>query len=120
METSGELTATQAKAVLAEMVDTGEAPAAIAEAKGYEAMSSDALEAIVDEAVAAHPDQWEQFRTGDDKAKGRLTGFFVATVMQASKGPADGTSPRAEELGVGKACVSTCSPWWTQYHRKKK
>src|SRR3546814_5024738 len=44
METSGELTATQAKAVLAEMVDTGEAPAAIAEAKGYEAMSSDALE----------------------------------------------------------------------------
>src|SRR3546814_14607940 len=50
METSGELTATQAKAVLAEMVDTGEAPAAIAEAKGYEAMSSDALEAIVDEA----------------------------------------------------------------------
>src|SRR3546814_9444868 len=67
METSAELTATQAKAVLAEMVDTGEAPAAIAEAKGYEAMSSDALEALVDEAIAAHPDQWEQFRTGDDK-----------------------------------------------------
>src|SRR3546814_13349756 len=86
METSGELTATQAQAVLAEMVDTGEAPAAIAEAKGYEAMSSDALEAIVDAAIAAPPDQWEQFRTCDDKAKGKLPGFFVGTVMQSSKG----------------------------------
>src|SRR3546814_7316757 len=95
METSGELTATQAKAVLAEMVDTGEAPAAIAEAKGYEAMSSDALEAIVDEAIAAHPDQWEQFRTGDDKAKGKLTGFFVGKVMQASRGQADGKTATA-------------------------
>src|SRR5690606_26835565 len=34
METGGELTATQAKAVLAEMVTSGESPAAIAQAKG--------------------------------------------------------------------------------------
>src|SRR3546814_19804186 len=95
METSGELTATQAKAVLAEMVDTGEAPAAIAEAKGYEAMSSDALEAIVDEAIAAHHDQWEQFRTGDDQAKGKRTGFLFGKVLQESKGQAAGKTAHA-------------------------
>ncbi len=43
METGGELTATQAKAVLAEMVSSGDDPAAIAEAKGFEAMGADAL-----------------------------------------------------------------------------
>ena len=42
---AGELTATQAKAVLAEMVATGDDPAAIAKAKGYEAMDADALAA---------------------------------------------------------------------------
>src|SRR3546814_19296799 len=79
METSGELTATQAKAVLAEMVDTGEAPEAIAEAKGYEAMSSDSLEEHVDEANEAQPDRGERFPNGDDTATGKHTGFFVGT-----------------------------------------
>src|SRR3546814_16468929 len=100
METSGELTATQAKAVLAEMVDTGEAPAANAEAKGYEAMTSDALEAIVDEAIGAHPDQWEPFRNGDAQDKGKHPGFFVGKVMPASKGQADGRTA-TERKGVG-------------------
>jgi aspartyl-tRNA(Asn)/glutamyl-tRNA(Gln) amidotransferase subunit B len=90
METGGELTATQAKAVLAEMVITGEAPAAIAAAKGFEAMDAGALEAVVDEVIAAHPDEWEAFRTGDDKARGKLTGFFMGKVMAATKGQADG------------------------------
>jgi aspartyl-tRNA(Asn)/glutamyl-tRNA(Gln) amidotransferase subunit B len=90
METGGELTATQAKAVLAEMVATGEAPAAIAAAKGFEAMDAGALEAVVDEVIAAHPDEWEAFRTGDDKARGKLTGFFMGKVMAATKGQADG------------------------------
>ncbi|MEO7428021.1 MAG: hypothetical protein ABIY48_01440 [Acidimicrobiales bacterium] len=40
--------------------------------------------------MAAHPDEWEQFRAGDDKARGKLTGFFMGKVMQASKGQADG------------------------------
>jgi aspartyl-tRNA(Asn)/glutamyl-tRNA(Gln) amidotransferase subunit B len=90
METGGELTATQAKAVLAEMVTTGEAPAAIAAAKGFEAMDAGALEVVVDEVIAAHPDEWEAFRTGDDKARGKLTGFFMGKVMAATKGQADG------------------------------
>ncbi|MGV3758350.1 MAG: Asp-tRNA(Asn)/Glu-tRNA(Gln) amidotransferase subunit GatB [Actinomycetota bacterium] len=95
METGGELTATQAKAVLAEMVESGQDPAAIAKAKGFEALDTSALESIVDEVIAAHPAEWETFRTGDDKARGKLTGFFMGKVMQASKGQADGKAATA-------------------------
>jgi aspartyl-tRNA(Asn)/glutamyl-tRNA(Gln) amidotransferase subunit B len=95
MEIGGELTATQAKQVLAEMVETGDDPAAIANAKGFEAMGTGALEAAVDEVIAAHPGEWEQFRTGDDKAKGKLTGFFMGKVMAATKGQADGKTATA-------------------------
>jgi aspartyl-tRNA(Asn)/glutamyl-tRNA(Gln) amidotransferase subunit B len=95
METGGELTATQAKSVLAEMVETGEAPGAIAAAKGYEAMDAGALEATVDEVIAAHPEEWETFRTGDDKARGKLTGFFMGKVMAATRGQADGKAATA-------------------------
>ena len=41
-------------------------------------------------AIAAHPDEFEQLRTGDDKARGKLTGFFVGQIMKATKGQADG------------------------------
>ena len=90
METSGELTPTQAKAVLAELVATGEDPAAIAKAKGYEAMGADALGGAVDEVIAANAEQWTRFVEGDDKVRGNLTRFFVGQVMKATKGQADG------------------------------
>jgi aspartyl-tRNA(Asn)/glutamyl-tRNA(Gln) amidotransferase subunit B len=90
METAGELTATQAKAVLAEMVASGDDPAAIAEAKDYEAMSADDLAAVVDQVIAANADQWTRFVEGDDKLRGKLTGFFVGQVMEATHRRADG------------------------------
>jgi aspartyl-tRNA(Asn)/glutamyl-tRNA(Gln) amidotransferase subunit B len=90
METDGELTATQAKAVLADMVATGDDPAAVARAKGFEKMGTDALGDAVDAVVAAHPDEWSRFVEGDDKARGKLTGFFVGQVMKATRGQADG------------------------------
>jgi aspartyl-tRNA(Asn)/glutamyl-tRNA(Gln) amidotransferase subunit B len=95
LETSGALTATQAKAVLAEMVTSDATPEEIAAAKGFEAMDTGALEAMVDEVIAANPDEWETFRTGDDKARGKLTGFFVGQVMRSSKGQADGKAVTA-------------------------
>jgi aspartyl-tRNA(Asn)/glutamyl-tRNA(Gln) amidotransferase subunit B len=95
LETRGELTATQAKAVLADMVDSGDDPAAIAKAKGFEAMGADALGAVVDETIAANPEQWQRFVDGDDKARGKLTGFFVGQVMKATKGQADGKAVTA-------------------------
>jgi aspartyl-tRNA(Asn)/glutamyl-tRNA(Gln) amidotransferase subunit B len=91
METSGELTATQAKAVLAEVVASGDDPAAIAKAKGYEAMGADELAAAVDEVIAAKPDQWARFAEGE----GKLMAFFVGEVMRATKGQADGKAVTA-------------------------
>jgi aspartyl-tRNA(Asn)/glutamyl-tRNA(Gln) amidotransferase subunit B len=91
MEVGGDLTATQAKEVLAELAANGGDPAAIAAARGFEAMEAGALEAIVDGLIAANPDQWERFRAGETK----LTGFFVGEVMKATKGQADGKAVSA-------------------------
>ncbi len=96
MEVAGDLTATQAKAVLAELVaDPSAIAAAVAEAKGFEAMGTDALGSAVDAAIAAHPTEWEQFRTGDLKVRGKLTGFFVGQIMKATKGQSDGKAVTA-------------------------
>ncbi len=95
MEADGELPATPGKAVLAEMVATGGDPVAIAKEKGFEAMGADALTAAVDEVIAANPDEWARFVGGDDKARGKLTGFFVGQVMRATRGQADGKAVTA-------------------------
>jgi aspartyl-tRNA(Asn)/glutamyl-tRNA(Gln) amidotransferase subunit B len=91
LEVGGELTATQAKQVLAELVtDPSRSAAEVAAARGFEAMDTGALEAIVDEVIAANPTEWEQFCDGDDKARKKLAGFFTGKIMKASKGQADG------------------------------
>jgi len=95
METAGELTATQAKQVLAEQVASGRPPAEIAAELGFEAMDAGALEAVVEQVIAENPDDWQQFVEGDDKAKGKLTGFFVGKVMKATQGQADGKAVTA-------------------------
>ncbi len=87
LEVDGSLTATQAKAVLAELVANGGGdPAAIAKQRGFEAMDTSALESLVDEAISANTAAWEKFRAGEDKAVGALVGF----VMKSSRGQADG------------------------------
>ncbi len=95
LETAGELTATQAKQVLAEVVTSGRPPAEVAAELGFEAMDTGALEAVVDQVIAEHPEDWAQFVGGDDKARGKLTGFFVGLVMKATRGQADGKAVTA-------------------------
>jgi len=93
LEAQGSLSATQAKAVLAELFARGGGdPAAIAREKGFEAMSEDSLAAIVAQAVDDHPDEWERYRAGDDK----LAGFFTGLVMKATRGKANGKAVAAE------------------------
>ncbi len=92
METGGKLTSTQAKTVLAELVANGGGDAeAIAKSNGFEAMDTSALEAIVDEAIAAQPDAWAKYCSGEEKAMGALVG----AIMKASKGKADGKAVTA-------------------------
>jgi len=90
MEVGGDLTATQAKTVLADMVASGRAPDVIAAELGFEAMDTGALEAVVDAVIAESPDEWENFRTGDEKKRAKLQGFFTGKIMKATKGQADG------------------------------
>ncbi|MDR9432276.1 MAG: Asp-tRNA(Asn)/Glu-tRNA(Gln) amidotransferase subunit GatB [Spiribacter sp.] len=63
----------------------GDADAVIA-ARGLEQVKdSGAIEALVEQVIAANPDQLEQYRAG----KTKLMGFFVGQVMKASQGKAN-------------------------------
>ena len=58
----------------------------IIEAKGLKQITdTGAIEAIVDEVIAACPDQVQQFKDGNDK----VIGFLVGQVMQRSRGKAN-------------------------------
>jgi aspartyl-tRNA(Asn)/glutamyl-tRNA(Gln) amidotransferase subunit B len=92
MEVSGKLTATQAKAVVAELIANGGGDAGhIAAAKGFEALESDALGSLVDQAIAENAEAWSKFCAGEGKAMGALVG----AVMKLSQGKADGKAVTA-------------------------
>ena len=93
LEVSGSVTATQAKQILAELVEAGGQgdPAAIAKSHGFEAMDTSVLDAAVDAAIAANAKQWDEFVAGNDK----VAGFFVGAVMRATGGKADGKAVTA-------------------------
>ncbi len=59
---------------------------AIIEAQGLKQVTdTGAIEAMIDEVIAANPEQLQQYRDG----KEQLFGFFVGQVMKASKGKAN-------------------------------
>ncbi len=75
-----------AKDVFAEMVETGGNAATIIEEKGLKQVSdTGAIEAMIDDVLAANQDKVDEYRGGKDK----LFGFFVGQVMKASKGQAN-------------------------------
>ena len=87
LETSGAVTATQAKTILAEIVANGGGDAAaIAKAKGFEAMDTSVLETMIDQVIADNAAAWTKYCSGEDKAMGALVG----AAMKASRGQADG------------------------------
>jgi aspartyl-tRNA(Asn)/glutamyl-tRNA(Gln) amidotransferase subunit B len=93
MESGGQLSATQSKAVLAAMLErSGGDPAVLAAEMGFEALAADSLRTVLDEILAGHPDEWARFCAGEDK----LQGLFTGEVMRATKGKADGKAVAAE------------------------
>jgi aspartyl-tRNA(Asn)/glutamyl-tRNA(Gln) amidotransferase subunit B len=87
MEQAGDLSATQAKTVLADLVEAGGGdPKAAAAARGFEQLETGELDAVLDDVIAANPDEWGRYCEGDEK----LAGFFTGKVMAATKGQADG------------------------------
>jgi aspartyl-tRNA(Asn)/glutamyl-tRNA(Gln) amidotransferase subunit B len=72
-----------AKDVLEIMVETGEAPGAIVEARGLRQVTdTGAIDAAIDAVLAANPDKLAEYRSGKEK----LFGFFVGQVMKAMAG----------------------------------
>ena len=105
LEVAGTITATQAKSVLARMIEDGGGNAeAIAPEMGFEAMDTSAFEAIVDEAIAGQPDAWAKYLAGERKALGAIVG----QVMKASKGQADGKL--VNEIVARRAAARTYRP----------
>jgi aspartyl-tRNA(Asn)/glutamyl-tRNA(Gln) amidotransferase subunit B len=96
MEQDGTLSATQAKTVLADLLEHGGDPAALARDRGFEALAADSLADVVAEVVAAHPAEWERYCGGDDNDQKRLTGFFTGLIMKATSGKANGKAVGAE------------------------
>jgi aspartyl-tRNA(Asn)/glutamyl-tRNA(Gln) amidotransferase subunit B len=75
-----------AKEVFAAMWDGEGSADEIIAAKGLKQITdSGAIEAVVDEVIAANPEQVQQFREGKDK----VLGFFVGQVMKATQGKAN-------------------------------
>jgi aspartyl-tRNA(Asn)/glutamyl-tRNA(Gln) amidotransferase subunit B len=93
LESNGKLTATQAKQVLAEMMEQGSAadPERIAAARGFEAVDNSVIEGLVDQLIEAHPAEFERLKGGDAK----VSGFFVGAAMKATGGKADGKAVTA-------------------------
>ena len=92
MEAGGQLSATQSKTVLGALLERGGDPAALAKEMGFEALGSDTLSAVLDEIIAANPDEWARYVGGEDK----LAGLFTGLVMKATSGKANGKEVAAE------------------------
>ncbi|MBP7066282.1 Asp-tRNA(Asn)/Glu-tRNA(Gln) amidotransferase subunit GatB, partial [Ferrovibrio sp.] len=75
-----------AKDVFALMVESGKDAATIVDENGMRQVTdTGAIEAVIDQVMAANPDKVAEFRSGKDK----LFGFFVGQTMKASGGKAN-------------------------------
>jgi aspartyl-tRNA(Asn)/glutamyl-tRNA(Gln) amidotransferase subunit B len=87
MEGRGELSATQSKAVLRALLESGGGdPATLARQMGFEALGAETLSSVVSDVIGANPKEWARYVEGDDK----LTGFLTGAVMKATSGQANG------------------------------
>ena len=93
-----------AKDVFEAMVETGEDPAAIVEGKGLRQVTdTGAIDAAVDEVLAANADKVAEYKAGREK----LFGFFVGQVMKAMAGQGQpGAGERGAEAEAGLTRVS--------------
>ena len=83
---SGKIAKTLFEALWTAPGEDGDEVDALVERRGLKQVTDrDAIAAVVDEIVAAHPDQVAQYRAG----KTKVLGFFVGQAMRAAKGKAN-------------------------------
>jgi aspartyl-tRNA(Asn)/glutamyl-tRNA(Gln) amidotransferase subunit B len=82
----GTISGKMAKTVFEEMVQSGEEPVIIIQARGLKQVSNEGtLRGILETLLSKNPKQVEQYRTG----KMQIKGFFVGQVMKETKGQAN-------------------------------
>ena len=82
----GVLSSKLAKKVFAEMLKSDKAPSVLVKELGLEQVSdAGAIQAMVDEVIAANPQSVADFKAGKDKA----IGFLVGQIMKKSRGKAN-------------------------------
>jgi len=95
----GRITARNARELVGELVERGGDPEALVVERGLEAVSdAGTLEGVVDEVIAAHPEDVERLRGGEKK----VLNFLMGQVMKRTQGKADPGTVRtilAERIG---------------------
>jgi aspartyl-tRNA(Asn)/glutamyl-tRNA(Gln) amidotransferase subunit B len=82
----GTISGKMAKDLIQDMYKTGKPPRTIIAEKGMVQITDEgALATVIDEIIAANPNQLAQYRSGKDK----LFGYFVGQVMKATQGKAN-------------------------------
>lgn len=87
---TGKINNHAAKEVFAEVAASGNEPLDIVKNKGLEQIgSSDELESIVKEIIAAHPNNVTQYQEASEDKKPRMLGFFMGQAMKKTQGKAN-------------------------------
>ncbi len=82
----GTISGKMAKDLIQDMYRTGKPPRTIIEEKGMvQITDEDALQRVIDEIIAANPNQLAQYRSGKEK----LFGYFIGQVMKVTQGKAN-------------------------------
>lgn len=98
----GAISAKQGREVVELMAASGKDAVAIVDERGMRQVTDDsALQPIVDEVIAACPDQVQQFRDGNS----RVVGFLVGQCMKCAKG--NGNPKRFNELLVASMAAAS-------------
>ncbi|MFC7050286.1 Asp-tRNA(Asn)/Glu-tRNA(Gln) amidotransferase subunit GatB [Emcibacter nanhaiensis] len=86
LQMDGTISGRIAKDIFEIMLESDQSPSEIVEEKGLKQVSdTGAIEAFIDEVMAANMDKVEEYRGGKDK----LLGFFVGQVMKKTQGKAN-------------------------------
>ncbi|MFO7884426.1 MAG: Asp-tRNA(Asn)/Glu-tRNA(Gln) amidotransferase subunit GatB [Desulfobacteraceae bacterium] len=86
MQDSEKINARAAKDVLLQMLDTDKSPEAIVDELGFRQISETrALEDIVNQVLTSHPDDVNDYKSGNKK----VLGFFMGQAMKAAQGKAN-------------------------------
>jgi len=90
MESAGALSASQAKQVLADLVESGGTPQTYVKRRGFEVVDTSELKSLLEQLVGDNPSEWKRFCAGDQVERKKMQGFFTGQIMKATRGKADG------------------------------